>query len=53
MGQHEFIERFIVALLSDGHVLYRSVLEAAKTVTAKLFAKTSINFGRIQLYTVI
>jgi len=49
IGQHEFIELLIVALLSDGHVLIEGVPGIAKTVTAKLFAKTlDTNFGRIQ-----
>ena len=49
VGQHEFIELLIVALLSDGHVLIEGVPGIAKTVTAKLFAKTlSTGFSRIQ-----
>ncbi len=49
IGQHEFIELLIVALLSDGHVLIEGVPGIAKTVTAKLFAKTlDTQFGRIQ-----
>lgn len=49
VGQHEFIELLIVALLSDGHVLIEGVPGIAKTVTAKLFAKTlNTNFSRIQ-----
>ncbi len=49
VGQHEFIELLIVALLSDGHVLIEGVPGIAKTVTAKLFAKTlDTQFGRIQ-----
>ncbi|WP_430641059.1 AAA family ATPase [Dokdonia sinensis] len=49
IGQHEFIELLIVALLSDGHVLIEGVPGIAKTVTAKLFAKTlSTEFSRLQ-----
>ena len=49
IGQHEFIELLIVALLSDGHVLIEGVPGIAKTVTAKLFARTlDTQFGRIQ-----
>ncbi|MGB5944144.1 MAG: MoxR family ATPase [Leeuwenhoekiella sp.] len=49
VGQYEFIELLIVALLSDGHVLIEGVPGIAKTVTAKLFAKTlKTDFSRIQ-----
>ncbi len=49
IGQKEFIELLIVALLSDGHVLIEGVPGIAKTVTAKLFAKTlATGFGRLQ-----
>ncbi|MGO4911066.1 AAA family ATPase [Leeuwenhoekiella sp. W20_SRS_FM14] len=49
IGQYEFIELLIVALLSEGHVLIEGVPGIAKTVTAKLFAKTlSTAFSRIQ-----
>lgn len=49
IGQHEFIELLIVALLSEGHVLIEGVPGIAKTVTAKLFAKTlETNFSRLQ-----
>ena len=49
IGQHEFIELLIVALLSDGHVLIEGVPGIAKTITAKLFAKTlHTDFSRIQ-----
>jgi len=49
VGQHEFIELLIVALLSDGHVLIEGVPGIAKTITAKLFAKTlNTGFSRIQ-----
>ena len=49
VGQHEFIELLIVALLADGHVLIEGVPGIAKTITAKLFAKTlATGFSRIQ-----
>jgi len=49
IGQHEFIELLIVSLLSNGHVLIEGVPGIAKTVTAKLFAKTlDTKFNRIQ-----
>lgn len=49
IGQTEFIELLIVALLSDGHVLIEGVPGIAKTITAKLFARTlHTDFGRIQ-----
>ncbi|TVZ51122.1 AAA family ATPase [Dokdonia sp. Hel_I_53] len=49
IGQSEFVELLIVALLSDGHVLIEGVPGIAKTVTAKLFAKTlQTEFGRLQ-----
>lgn len=49
VGQHEFIDLLIVSLLSDGHVLIEGVPGIAKTVTAKLFAKTlDTQFSRLQ-----
>lgn len=49
IGQEEFIELLIVALLADGHVLIEGVPGLAKTITAKLFAKTlDTKFSRIQ-----
>tara|TARA_R110000796_G_scaffold35017_3_gene90189 strand:- start:177185 stop:178183 length:999 start_codon:yes stop_codon:yes gene_type:complete len=49
IGQERFIELLIVSLLVDGHVLIEGVPGIAKTVTAKLFAKTlKTNFSRIQ-----
>jgi len=49
IGQQQFIELLIVALLADGHVLIEGVPGIAKTVTAKLFAKAlQTNFSRIQ-----
>ena len=40
VGQEQFIELLIVGLLSKGHVLIEGVPGIAKTLTAKLFAKT-------------
>lgn len=49
IGQENFVELLIVALLTDGHVLIEGVPGIAKTLTAKLFAKTiKTGFGRIQ-----
>lgn len=49
IGQDNFIELLLVALLADGHVLIEGVPGVAKTVTAKLLAKTiSTGFNRIQ-----
>ena len=49
IGQEKFIELLIIGLLADGHVLIEGVPGVAKTITAKLFAKTlKTNFSRIQ-----
>ena len=49
VGQDNFIELLIVSLLVDGHVLIEGVPGIAKTITAKLFAKTlKTDFSRIQ-----
>ncbi len=49
VGQHQFIELLIVSILADGHALIEGVPGIAKTVTAKLFAKTlKTGFSRIQ-----
>ncbi len=49
VGQQNFVELLIVSLLVDGHVLIEGVPGIAKTITAKLFAKTlKTNFSRIQ-----
>lgn len=49
VGQEEFIDLLIIALLADGHVLIEGVPGVAKTITAKLFAKTlKTDFSRIQ-----
>ncbi len=49
IGQENFIELLIVSLLADGHVLIEGVPGIAKTITAKLFARTlRTGFSRIQ-----
>ncbi len=49
VGQDNFVELLIVSLLVDGHALIEGVPGIAKTVTAKLFAKTlKTGFSRIQ-----
>ena len=49
IGQEKFIDLLIVGLLADGHVLIEGVPGVAKTITAKLFAKTlKTDFSRIQ-----
>ena len=49
VGQEKFVELLIVALLADGHVLIEGVPGVAKTITAKLLAKTiDTGFSRLQ-----
>ena len=49
IGQQKMIDLFIIAILTDGHVLVEGVPGIAKTLTAKLVAKTlSVDFSRIQ-----
>lgn len=49
IGQEEFVELLIIGLLADGHVLIEGVPGVAKTLTAKLFAKSlATEFSRIQ-----
>jgi MoxR-like ATPase len=49
IGQHDFVEMLLTALLSNGHVLIEGVPGVAKTITAKLLAKTlQTDFSRIQ-----
>ncbi|WP_188459471.1 AAA family ATPase [Psychroflexus planctonicus] len=49
IGQDEFLEQLIVGLLADGHVLIEGVPGIAKTLTARLFAKSiETDFNRIQ-----
>jgi len=49
VGQHKMIDLLLVAILANGHVLLEGVPGVAKTITAKLLAKTlDIGFSRIQ-----
>ncbi|NJW52823.1 AAA family ATPase [Salinimicrobium oceani] len=49
IGQEKFIDLLIIGLLADGHVLIEGVPGVAKTITAKLFARTlKTDFSRIQ-----
>ena len=49
IGQDDLIDFLILALLSDGHVLIEGVPGIAKTLTARLLAKTiNTGFSRIQ-----
>lgn len=49
IGQESMVEHLLAALLSNGHVLIEGVPGVAKTITAKLLAKTiEVDFSRIQ-----
>ncbi len=49
VGQTKMAELLLTAILADGHVLIEGVPGIAKTLTAKLLARTiSTNFSRIQ-----
>ncbi len=49
VGQEEMVELLLIALFADGHVLLEGVPGVAKTLTAKLLAKTiHADFKRIQ-----
>ncbi|WP_350287063.1 MoxR family ATPase [uncultured Croceitalea sp.] len=49
IGQHDMIELLIISILANGHSLIEGVPGVAKTVTAKLLAKTmNVDFSRIQ-----
>ncbi|MEZ4787604.1 MAG: MoxR family ATPase [Flavobacterium haoranii] len=49
VGQHEMIDQLLVSILANGHVLLEGVPGVAKTITAKLLAKTlDLDFSRIQ-----
>ena len=49
VGQNKMIDQLLVAILSNGHVLLEGVPGVAKTISAKLLAKTlSLDFSRIQ-----
>jgi MoxR-like ATPase len=49
VGQQQMIDLLIVGILADGHILIEGVPGIAKTLTAKLIARTlSVGFSRIQ-----
>lgn len=49
VGQHRMIDLLVAAILADGHALIEGVPGVAKTLTAKLLARTlSIDYSRIQ-----
>jgi MoxR-like ATPase len=49
VGQENMVELLIAAILADGHVLIEGVPGVAKTLSAKLLARTlSVDFSRIQ-----
>jgi MoxR-like ATPase len=49
VGQHQMIELMIAALLADGHILIEGVPGVAKTLAAKLLARSlDIEFSRLQ-----
>ncbi len=49
VGQHQTVEMMLVALFANGHLLLEGVPGVAKTLTAKLLAKTiDVGFSRIQ-----
>ncbi|HAO51813.1 MAG TPA: magnesium chelatase, partial [Runella sp.] len=49
VGQQQTIELLLTAILADGHVLIEGVPGVAKTLTAKLLARTvATEFSRIQ-----
>ena len=49
IGQKDMVELLIISILANGHSLIEGVPGVAKTVTAKLLAKTmNVDFSRIQ-----
>jgi len=49
VGQDEMVTQIIAAILADGHVLIEGVPGVAKTLTARLIAKSlQVDFSRIQ-----
>ncbi|MDP9229804.1 MAG: AAA family ATPase, partial [Bacteroidota bacterium] len=49
VGQDEMVKLIIAALLADGHVLIEGVPGVAKTLTAKLVARSlNVGFSRVQ-----
>jgi MoxR-like ATPase len=49
VGQEKMIDLILTAILADGHILLEGVPGVAKTLSAKLVAKSiSVNFSRLQ-----
>ncbi len=49
IGQHDMVDLLLIAIFSNGHVLLEGVPGVAKTLTAKVLAKTlAVDFSRIQ-----
>lgn len=49
IGQHDMVDLLMISIFSNGHVLLEGVPGVAKTLTAKVLAKTlSVEFSRIQ-----
>lgn len=49
VGQHDMLDMLIISILTNGHSLIEGVPGVAKTLTAKLLAKTlAVDFSRIQ-----
>lgn len=49
VGQEDMLDMLIISILTDGHSLIEGVPGVAKTLTAKLLAKTlEVDFSRIQ-----
>lgn len=49
IGQHEMIDLLLISILANGHALIEGVPGVAKTLTAKLLAKTmDIDYTRVQ-----
>src|SRR6056300_1156462 len=49
VGQEELMDLMIISILTKGHILIEGVPGVAKTLTARLFAKTiDADFSRIQ-----
>ena len=52
VGQHDMVEMLIVSILADGHSLIEGVPGVAKTITAKLLARTlDVGFSRDSIHT--
>ena len=49
VGQHELVDMLLAGVLADGHILIEGVPGIAKTLAAKLLARTiDVHFSRIQ-----